>query len=200
VYRFHRAGDEAPIRLFVRLVGENGERVMVRVGGGWSDLEAYLRTYAAHHGRRTISEARVEIEGVSVNSSGRATPISRPESSMSFSSTRNVSSPATPLSGRTAPPLPTSRPGEGESMLGLAGPRNRLVQMSPEDEAWVEGVKVQVRKVSAARRDELMRVNSNGSPSGSISTTPPSVGGKYEFEELGKVGATRRLFMKKSEH
>ncbi|TKA73307.1 hypothetical protein B0A55_08885 [Friedmanniomyces simplex] len=54
LYHLRQAGREEPIKLFVRLVGE-GERVMVRVGGGWADLAEYLRQYAEHHGSRTVS-------------------------------------------------------------------------------------------------------------------------------------------------
>lgn len=61
-----------PIKLFIRRVGENGERVMVRVGGGWADLGEYLRQYAEHHGRRTISEGKFEILGLEVPESPRA--------------------------------------------------------------------------------------------------------------------------------
>lgn len=63
LYHLRRGGVEAsaqaPIRLLVRLVGsENNERVMVRVGGGWSELGDYLREYAIHHNtnRRSVSD------------------------------------------------------------------------------------------------------------------------------------------------
>lgn len=64
VYHLHQNGqtrDAKPIKLFVRAVGENGERVMVRVGGGWADLAEYLREYSAHHGRRSTSEGSMEV-------------------------------------------------------------------------------------------------------------------------------------------
>ena len=53
--------DAAPIKLLVRTVGENGERVMVRVGGGWADLGEYLKEYSLHHGHRSVSEAQLEV-------------------------------------------------------------------------------------------------------------------------------------------
>lgn len=97
LYHLSRSG-EAPIKLFVRLVGEHGERVMVRVGGGWADLGEYLKEYASHHGRRSGSkEDKVEIQdiksrnvsGASVVSSsstlrgtGRASPAPRPPSAL----------------------------------------------------------------------------------------------------------------------
>lgn len=64
VYHLHQNGhgrDSKPLKLFVRAVGENGERVMVRVGGGWADLAEYLREYSAHHGSRSASEGLLEV-------------------------------------------------------------------------------------------------------------------------------------------
>ncbi|KAF2806204.1 uncharacterized protein BDZ99DRAFT_448917 [Mytilinidion resinicola] len=71
--------DKPPIKLFVRRVGENGERVMVRVGGGWADLGEYLRQYAEHHGRRTVSEGKFEVLGLENLTSSPAGMI-RPDS------------------------------------------------------------------------------------------------------------------------
>lgn len=66
VREFHltRAGqarDVPPVKLFVRAVGENGERVMVRVGGGWADLGEYLREYSLHHGHRGLADGNLEV-------------------------------------------------------------------------------------------------------------------------------------------
>ncbi|KAL1955827.1 hypothetical protein VTO42DRAFT_8066 [Malbranchea cinnamomea] len=96
VYHLHRGGKTVPTKLFVRSVGEDGERVMVRVGGGWADLGEYLREYVMHHGRRNVMEEKFEIRGIpsrNVSSnypssgrftptpgSGRTTPVSRPGS------------------------------------------------------------------------------------------------------------------------
>ncbi|KAG0640232.1 hypothetical protein HOY80DRAFT_920497 [Tuber brumale] len=89
LYHLHRTDGQAPIKLYIRLVGENGERVMVRVGGGWADLAEYLKEYATHHGskRRVVSEGRVEIQDLSTHSHhGRTLHPSR-----SISSFRSVS-------------------------------------------------------------------------------------------------------------
>jgi hypothetical protein len=96
LYHLSRSTGEAPIKLFVRLVGEHGERVMVRVGGGWADLGEYLKEYASHHGCRTAADNdRVEIQDLpprivsnssSISSSatlrgnGRDSPVPRPNS------------------------------------------------------------------------------------------------------------------------
>jgi hypothetical protein len=93
LYHLSRSTGEAPIKLFVRLVGEHGERVMVRVGGGWADLGEYLKEYASHHGRRTAAENdRVEIQDLpprvvsnsssiaTIRGNGRDSPVPRPQS------------------------------------------------------------------------------------------------------------------------
>ncbi|KAF9698127.1 hypothetical protein EKO04_003674 [Ascochyta lentis] len=88
LYHLTQPGKEQPIKLFIRRVGENGERVMVRVGGGWSDLGEYLRQYAEHHGRRTASEGKFEVLGLEVQNPDA--PFTRPGSAMS--TTRRSSS------------------------------------------------------------------------------------------------------------
>jgi len=93
LYHLSRSTGEAPIKLFVRLVGEHGERVMVRVGGGWADLGEYLKEYASHHGRRTAADNdRVEIQDLpprvvsnsssiaTIRGNGRDSPVPRPQS------------------------------------------------------------------------------------------------------------------------
>ncbi|KAE8383175.1 hypothetical protein BDV26DRAFT_160082 [Aspergillus bertholletiae] len=115
LYHLHQGGKTNPTKLFVRSVGENGERVMVRVGGGWADLAEYLREYAIHHGRRHVSDTpRVEVQGLSSREStptytppgsrlprpgnGRNTPSrphsvisNRPSSSLAVRKTRRAS-------------------------------------------------------------------------------------------------------------
>ncbi|CAK7223871.1 hypothetical protein SCUCBS95973_005325 [Sporothrix curviconia] len=92
LYHLSRSTGEAPIKLFIRLVGENGERVMVRVGGGWADLTEYLKEYASHHSRRSKSggESKIEIRDLplsssiatSLNSRVGSSPPSRPNSAL----------------------------------------------------------------------------------------------------------------------
>ncbi|KAI1330159.1 hypothetical protein F5Y16DRAFT_47703 [Xylariaceae sp. FL0255] len=82
-YHLSRSG-ETPIKLFIRCVGENNERVMVRVGGGWSDLGEYLRDYATHHGSRSKGEGKVEVTNTPPAVTGRtgSSPTSRPGSAL----------------------------------------------------------------------------------------------------------------------
>ncbi|KAF7865716.1 hypothetical protein EAF04_005882 [Stromatinia cepivora] len=91
VYHLSCSSGEKPIKLFVRLVGENGERVMVRVGGGWADLGEYLKEYASHHGRRApVDTDKVEVQDL-------------PSRISSGSSTIRDNGRTTPGSGRTTP-------------------------------------------------------------------------------------------------
>ncbi|RDA83091.1 hypothetical protein CP532_3083 [Ophiocordyceps camponoti-leonardi (nom. inval.)] len=118
VYHLSRSTGEPPIKLFIRCVGEHGERVMVRVGGGWADLSEYLKAYASHHGRRSTKHAsRVEIcrEVVSAStptshqSFFSSSPITRPGSAAAMTTMTTTTtmtavddlvSPATPFQVR----------------------------------------------------------------------------------------------------
>ncbi|KIX94276.1 uncharacterized protein Z520_09986 [Fonsecaea multimorphosa CBS 102226] len=63
LYHLTRSGqgrEAPPVKLFVRTVGD-GDRVMVRVGGGWADLGEYLREYSLHHGSRATVDGRLEV-------------------------------------------------------------------------------------------------------------------------------------------
>ncbi|KAI1753374.1 hypothetical protein F4782DRAFT_539725 [Xylaria castorea] len=93
LYHLSRSG-ETPIKLFIRCVGEQNERVMVRVGGGWSDLGEYLRDYAIHHSSRSKGEGKVEVTDAVPAASKRtgSSPASRPSSALD--------SPMTPLAIR----------------------------------------------------------------------------------------------------
>ncbi|KAA8896312.1 hypothetical protein FN846DRAFT_965308 [Sphaerosporella brunnea] len=63
-YHLHRNDDAPPMKLYVRLVGNS--RLVCRVGGGWSDLEEYLKEWALHHGSKmhAVSESKVEIQEI----------------------------------------------------------------------------------------------------------------------------------------
>lgn len=63
--RNNRSKDTKPIRLLIRAVGTNGDRIMVRVGGGWADLAEYLREYSLHHGSKRLADGKLEVANYS---------------------------------------------------------------------------------------------------------------------------------------
>ena len=199
LYHLHQAGKTAPIKLFVRLVGEDRERVMVRIGGGWADLAEYLREYANHHGQRSVSDSPFNIQGlpsspVTNQSSPRSMPGSRPVSRPASPISANKVSPAvffqrqqtspamfstphTPqsdLSVRTSARVSWTGVDEVSPSLGLAGPKTKNVDISPSKQAWVDEMMAQARQ-------------SGGEKKGS---------GESVVGDLGKVGNTKRVFFK----
>ena len=259
LYHLHRGGKSAPVKLFVRSVGEDGERVMVRVGGGWADLGEYLREYVVHHGRRKVTEEKFEIKGVPFKggsstssnnySSGRITPTSsngrttptprpgsafdvrRPSSSLSVRKTRRYSggtgietptfSASTgqmpldhPLEGSETPPpprrlsVPSSTPADdphtppsgtrsSSTPLGLAGPkpRSRQVSMSPESEAWVEGVMGEARKQTGTLRHQYSSSTLRGLPPVAEDEVKPSSKGR-SVSDIGGGSLGRRGYLR----
>ncbi|PYH94263.1 hypothetical protein BO71DRAFT_353700 [Aspergillus ellipticus CBS 707.79] len=256
LYHLHRGGKSAPTKLFVRSVGENGERVMVRVGGGWADLGEYLREYAIHHGRRNISDTpRVEVQGLNTRTSptysmsGRRTPSrprsvlsNRPSSSLAVRKTRRTSnvsdvtefrashagetlnssySPMSTVSSRRrlsassnasmgaaslasefrhgssySPSTNGAGGGSSHSIpLGLAGPRPRPrhVSISPESEAWVEGVLGQARRSSSLRPYKFGLQSQEQEPA---PVKPPAIPKSRSISDLGTAGSSRRIALR----
>ncbi|KAI1262488.1 hypothetical protein F5Y18DRAFT_418892 [Xylariaceae sp. FL1019] len=124
-FHLSRSG-EAPVKLFIRCVGEGNERVMVRVGGGWSDLGEYLRDYAFHHGSRSKGEGKVEVTDAVAAAAGRigSSPASRPGSALD--------SPISPLTVRKTR---KSLSEEGASYF----PKTPLLRTNLEDSADTPG-------------------------------------------------------------
>ncbi|KAI1215059.1 uncharacterized protein F4807DRAFT_19478 [Annulohypoxylon truncatum] len=205
VYHLSRSTGEPPLKLLIRCVGEKGERVMVRIGGGWADLGEYLREYAVHHSSRSKGEGKVDIRDLPTVPSGLgSSPSSRPGSAMESPNTptpllvrktrkslgeegapRPPKTPFPTEHGADSPSSQTSARSrssshvdwdEEDSSLGLAGPKGRKVDMSDESRAWVESVKEKVRIASGDR------------------IPPPEQRLDTKFGEMGKVGGTKRLF------
>lgn len=202
LYHLHQAGKTAPIKLFVRLVGEDRERVMVRIGGGWADLGEYLREYANHHGQRSVSDSPFNIQGlpsspVTTQSSPRSRPGSRPASRPASPTSANKVSPAvffqrqqtspamfstpqTPHTPQSDPSVRTSARvlwtgvDEVSPSLGLAGPKTKNVDISPSKQAWVDEMMAQARQSGGEKKS----------------------GGESAVGDLGKVGNTKRVFFR----
>lgn len=219
VYHLSRSTGEAPIKLFIRCVGENGERVMVRVGGGWADLSEYLKDYASHHGRRSAGKGKANIEIGDIprttnrGSEARSSPPSRPASALE--------TPITPLAVRktrrsigaagseaprlraNTPALPPIIPDELEPTSEDRNMRSR----SNSRLSWVEddssflglagpsSKKVEMSDESKAWVESVKEKVRLASGERRVSGQQDDYN-KNKFGELGKVGGTKRLFRK----
>lgn len=129
LYHLQHAGQSAPTKLFVRTVGEENQRVMVRVGGGWADLGEYLREYVIHHGRRKVSETpRVEVQGLASRSSpGYSTPASKLTPAAPSYMTSGRATPSRPpsvMSARPASSLNVRKVRRGSNASEAVAPRS----------------------------------------------------------------------------
>ncbi|PKS10841.1 hypothetical protein jhhlp_002598 [Lomentospora prolificans] len=224
VYHLSRVTGEAPIKLFIRCVGESGERVMVRVGGGWADLGEYLKEYASHHGRRSkaANNDKVEIRdapraGSTSRSVIGSSPPSRPASAMEYS-------PMTPLH------VKKTRKSFGASDLTLASsssrrpplPHTPAPAMSVREHTPSSGASTRSRSSSRLSWGEadspmLGLAGPTSKPvemseesrawvesvkekvriaSGERKVSTGLEGREKLFGEMGKVGGTKRLFRK----
>jgi hypothetical protein len=214
LYHLHRSSDEAPIKLFVRLVGESGERVMVRVGGGWADLGEYLKEYASHHGRRSTSDGRVEIQDIPGGSgsnsakllSGRATPtgLSRPSSAMG----RSVSSLGIRRS-RLSDASPTEEGGSPFTpFLSGSGNRRVMSEMTPGSAtssnrpssrmSWTEEESSLGLAGPKSKKTEMSKEKQAWVEGmiGQVRKASAEKKAREEWGDLGRVEGVRRVFKK----
>ncbi|KAG6117481.1 hypothetical protein E4U13_001042 [Claviceps humidiphila] len=226
IYHLSRSTGEPPIKLFVRCVGEHGERVMVRVGGGWADLSEYLKEYATHHGRRSVSAekpTKVELQDMPGNNSKASSVASgssphRPPSSAATAATEK--SPMTPLNIRKArrsvssvnqdvPRVPIKIPalishhhhhrsadGTSSEDSQHSRPESRLSW--PEDDTSFLGL-----AGPTGKRVEMSDENKAWVESVTEKVRQVSIERmvsppeeRKRFGELGRVGGTKRLFRK----
>lgn len=202
LYHLSSSKGLAPTKLYIRRVGESGERLMVRVGGGWADLADYLLQYAEHHGRRAVSGSNDAVQVLDMQSSvpaGTSTP--GPTSNIDGVGSANVSrrnSPSAKMLLEGFAPTPTnstsanlpneSTPGSvgsnglrrslgpGEGSASLAGPRVKKFDPSGETQEWIDGMVEKAKKANANDANKIRKGD--------------------EFADIGKVGGTKRLFMK----
>ncbi|KAK9416522.1 hypothetical protein SUNI508_09628 [Seiridium unicorne] len=207
-YYLSRSSGEAPMKLLIRCVGENGERVMVRVGGGWADLGEYLKEYAIHHSRRSKGEGKVEVRDSSTLQAGKtgSSPPSRPGSALDApttpllvrktrktpseegSSRRPVTPSAQSLGNTDIPSSDKSvashdsrvQSNPNSSILGMSGPHPKKTRtLDDESRQWVEDMRNKVRTASGEQRTALEQAQNDG-----------------KFGEIGKAGGTKRVFRK----
>jgi hypothetical protein len=173
LYHLTQAGRTEPIKLYVRLVGE-GERVMVRVGGGWADLADYLRQYAEHHGSRTVSEGTLELQtataanGSASGSFSAKRTFSGPPSAVGEpKSLSREKSPITPLSAFPALERPRTKDSD-KSWLSREQPEF-LMGDSGDDDGDMSPTVSHTRDIAPPRRSSLL---SSSRPSTAQSARP----------------------------
>lgn len=208
LYHLSSSKGLAPTKLYIRRVGENGERLMVRVGGGWADLAEYLQHYADHHGRRAVSGSHetvqvLDMENGSPSSSPASAHHGHGDSPSSVTGARHVSAGAKLMLGgdsssllgssssnvgadvqalREQTPQSATSNGSRRSLGGadlgssLAGPRIKKLDLSGEKQEWIDGMVEKAKKANSAdnRRDK----------------------DADRFTDIGKIGGTKRVFMK----
>ena len=212
VYHLSRSTGEAPIKLHIRCVGEHGERVMVRVGGGWADLSEYLKEYATHHGRRSAGSSKAAK--VEVRDLPRVIPRPLGSSPNQHRSVSAMDSPTTPLSVRKtrrsvgALDNPRLRPktpiihNDESSVLteDFTRSRSNSQMHDPDDEssylglAGPSGRRVDMSEENKAWVESVKEKVRIASGERKVSGPPGPAEDKNRFGQIGKVGGTKRLF------
>lgn len=215
VYHLSRSTGEAPIKLFIRCVGEQGERVMVRVGGGWADLGEYLKEYASHHKRRSASgvDTKVEVkEQPHVVPSPRrsnhgSSPAARPASALELSpmaplvvrktrrSVGAMSHESPQLFPRTPRPV-IHKADEGPSSEESQRSRSSSRLDWNEDDGSFLGLAGPTGKKVEMSEENKAWVESVKEKVRLASGEHRVTSNGSQFGELGKVGGTKRLFRK----
>lgn len=85
---------------------------------------------------------------------------------------------------------------EEDVPLGLAGPKSKKVEMSPKKQAWVEGMLSQARQASASAEKKRPASAEKKRDVLAVGSTEKKKGDRGELAEIGKVGSTRRVFVK----
>ncbi|KZF19826.1 hypothetical protein L228DRAFT_30066 [Xylona heveae TC161] len=212
LYHLQRADREAPIKLYVRPVGDHSERVMVRVGGGWADLTEYLREYASHHGRRSASEGKFENHKLarnsplasSMTSDGHLSPVGRPQiiserprSSLGVKKTRPRLSGAGPARSHNMPPStpPALTPGGIEDTPPSAYSFLSQSSHTEDDIALgLAGPRSRKHEMSAEKQAWIDRMMEQAKASESDKKKKKKK--KSDWGELGRIGGTRRIFLR----
>jgi hypothetical protein len=218
VYHLARSTGEAPIKLSIRCVGESGERVMVRVGGGWADLSEYLNQYASHHGRRSVvtENTKVEVQDLP-RAASRGPDIGSSPPSRSVSALETPMSPLAVRKTRRSVGSTTSEaPRLRQSTPGLVSRRfdesavtddsfnrsmtNSRMSWREEDSSFLglagpNGKKVEMSEESKAWVESVKEKVRLASGERRVSAQDDY--SKNRFGELGKVGGTKRIFPKK---
>lgn len=189
---YHLHGGDKPVKLACRTVGRDGERVMARIGGGWSDLAEYLTVYAMHHRSRHFAEApRVEVQELS---SRETTPsYVSPAIRVPSGNGRNTPSrPQSVLSNRPPSSLAVRKPRRSSNASDVAG--FRAVSAG----AALNSSGTPLSTVSSRRRLSVSSNTSAGAASSANFSPSTTIGGTSPTIPLGLAGPkprSRRISM-----
>lgn len=211
VYHLSRSDNEAPIKLFIRCVGEHGERVMVRVGGGWADLSEYLKEYAMHHGRRSTGQDRTKVE---VRDNTRT-----PGPTHSTHSSPPSRSPTTADNRSSTSPMPTARKSRRSSVNSSLRPKTPVTPGQPAQgtppsegsaisrpssrQSWVEdetsflglaGPRAKKIEMSEESKAWVESIKEKVIMASSSDKKPSEKKQQKKFGDIGKAGGTKRVF------
>ncbi|KAK7730391.1 hypothetical protein SLS53_009010 [Cytospora paraplurivora] len=225
LYHLSRGTGEAPIKLYIRCVGE---RVMVRVGGGWADLGEYLKEYAIHHIRRSHqgSDSKVEIRDLprsasslstrkSASPPGRPSPPSRPTSAAGSTSPIHMKKTRKPSGGEDllGPKLPrtplsygtgggaSEPPSTGSVSTGRSRSSSALSWTEDDSSLGMAGPRSLRKDIPQESLEwvesikEKVRAASSGSDMMRAAATAEHIQDR-RFGDGGKIGGTKRLFRK----
>ncbi|EME88210.1 uncharacterized protein MYCFIDRAFT_192438 [Pseudocercospora fijiensis CIRAD86] len=217
LYHLTQSGRDDPIKLFVRIVGEGEQRVMVRVGGGWTDLADYLIGFAQHHGSRTVSEGNLEVQTVTganrprkasgpaefIRTKSPMAAVSRPESSDGDDDVQGKPLPfdlrgnglkSTPKKGASGTQSSTPK-----SISSSSRPSTATLSRPPSRQTTGE---VGLSGPSSASKRAVLPEHSQKWVDGMIQRAKQASAEKCKedkekhFSELSKAGGTRRLYFR----
>ncbi|KAL5364782.1 hypothetical protein BJX96DRAFT_157940 [Aspergillus floccosus] len=189
---YHLHGGDKPVKLACRTVGRNGERVMARIGGGWSDLAEYLTVYAMHHRSRHFADApRVEVQELS---SRESTPsYAPPATRVASGNGRNTPSrPQSVLSNRPPSSLAVRKARRSSNASDVTG--FRTVSAG----AALNSSGTPLSTVSSRRRLSVSSNTSAGAASSANYSPSTTIGGTSPTIPLGLAGPkprSRRISM-----
>ncbi|KAL7823361.1 hypothetical protein V8C26DRAFT_418416 [Trichoderma gracile] len=204
VYHLSRSDNETPIKLFIRCVGENGERVMVRVGGGWADLSEYLKEYASHHGRRSNGKDKVKVEVRDIpRASNPPTNISPPSRPPSAADDRSSASPLGARKPRTSSLNNSLRPKtpvtQGQAAAGTPPSEGSAISRPNSRLSWAEDESTSLGLAGPKAKKIEMSEESKAwvesiKEKVRMASGPDRKSNDKKFGEIGKAGGTKRVF------
>ncbi|KAK9461706.1 uncharacterized protein V1516DRAFT_672743, partial [Lipomyces oligophaga] len=180
-----------PQVIWVRIIAE---RVMVRVGGGWTDLSEWLSNYIMYHSSSSEFEVSKRQVTSPANSSTKQNRLSWTKKQDSPSATPSKSSPSSGSDSRKRKSHASdssSRRSSWTTPLGSAGPESSVdvnAKLSGEKKAWVQKMLKQVSSQLVPDEDQ------KATPKSASSTPHSSPNPSSSVETPTSESIRRKLF------